>query len=105
MVGSKRKTKRKIEREGRFGRFKSRRSRRMVFVKVPGNRTVIQFRERKPKAARCANCGAVLGGVPRERPFRMKKMAKSRKRPSRIYGGYLCTRCVRKKIIEEARKK
>lgn len=105
MVGVKKKTKRKIENEGRYGRFKTRRSRRMIFVKVPGGRTVVHFKERKPKRARCAGCGAVLGGTIRERPYKMANMAKSKKRPSRVYGGYLCTKCVRKKIIEEARKK
>jgi len=103
MVGTSKKTKRKIEREGRYGRYKTRRSRRMAFVKVPGGRTVVQFKARKHKHARCAGCGAVLKGISRERPYRMKKTAKNRKKVSRIYGGYLCSRCAKKKIIEGAR--
>jgi len=85
------------------GRHKSR-SLRRVFVKTPGGRTVLHYRKRKPKNPKCRSCGAVLKGVPRERPYKMKKMTKSKKRPSRIYGGNLCSRCVRKKIIEKARK-
>jgi len=85
------------------GRYKSRTLRR-VFVKTPGSRTVLHYRKRKPKNAKCGSCGAVLKGVPRERPYKMKKMAKSKKRPSRIYGGNLCSGCARKKIIEKARK-
>ena len=103
MVGARKKTKRKIEREGRYGRFKTRRSRRMLFVKIPGSRTVVQFKERKPKPAKCASCGAVLKGIAREKKYKMQKMAKSRKKVSRAYGGYLCSRCLKKKIIKGAR--
>lgn len=103
MVGVKRKTKVRIEREGRYGRYKSRRAHRMIFVKAPGSRTVIQFRERKPGAARCAGCGAILKGVACERPYKMQKMAKSRKKVSRAYGGYLCPKCLKRKVIRGAR--
>jgi len=81
------------------GRIKSRTLRR-IKVKVPGNRSVIHYRKRKPSAAKCAGCGAVLSGVPRERPYKMKNMAKTQKRPERPYGGILCSRCMRKKIKE-----
>ena len=84
------------------GRHKSR-SLRRVFVRTPGGRTVLHYRKRKPKNAKCSNCGIVLRGVPRERPFKMKKMAKSKKRPSRPYAGVLCGKCMRALIIEKAR--
>jgi large subunit ribosomal protein L34e len=103
LVGVKKKTKARIEREGRYGRFKSRRSHRMLYVKAPGNKTVIQFRERMPKPAKCASCGAVLKGVACERPYKMQKIAKSRKKVSRAYGGYLCPRCLKRKVIRGAR--
>ena len=105
MVGTKSKGKFKIQREGRYGKFKSKKSYRQINVKVPGGRTVIQYRKRKPSKAKCASCRALLSGVPRERPFKMKNMPKTKKRPERPYGGYLCTKCARKKIIQEARKK
>ena len=84
------------------GRHKSR-SLRRVFVRTPGGRTVLHYRKRKPKNAKCSSCGIVLKGVPRERPFKMKKMAKSKKRPSRPYAGVLCSKCMRSAIIEKAR--
>jgi large subunit ribosomal protein L34e len=104
MVGKKAKTKRKIEREGRYGRYKSRKSYRLVYVKVPGGRTVVQYKNKKPKTAKCAGCGAKLPGTLRERPYKMKNLSKSKKRPTRAYGGNLCSKCTRRKIIEEARK-
>jgi len=104
MVGTQKKTKfRKVEREGRYKRFKSRQRKKMVFTKVPGGRTVIHFKEKKPAPAKCSNCGKVLPGVARERPHKMKRMAKTRKRPERPYGGNLCSACMRKKIMESAR--
>jgi large subunit ribosomal protein L34e len=85
------------------GRTKSRTYRR-VFVKTPGGRTVMHYRKRKPGKAKCGVCGAFLPGTLRERPFKMRNIAKTKKRPERPYGGYLCSKCMRKKIIEQARK-
>ena len=104
MVGKKLKTKRKIEREGRYGRYKSRKSYRLVYVKVPGGRTVVQYRKKKPKQASCAECGAKLPGTSRERPYKMKNLPKTKKKPTRAFGGKLCSKCTRKKIIQEVRK-
>ena len=95
--------KQRIELEGRYGRYKSRRRYRQIAVKVPGGRTVVHYKEKKPKAARCAGCGVILKGVSNERKYKMRKMAKSKKKVSRKYGGYLCSRCAKKKIIEGAR--
>lgn len=94
----------RIVREGRFGRYKSRRRKKQIFVKVPGGRTVVQYREKKTAHARCAVCGAVLKGIACERHLKMKNMAKSRKTVARRYGGCLCSRCARKKIIEGVRR-
>lgn len=86
------------------GKLKSK-TYRKVTVRAPGGRTAVQYRRRKPAKAKCAECGAVLAGVPREQPHKMKKMPKSTKRPERPFGGKLCTKCARKKIISEARAK
>ena len=79
------------------------RSLRKIFRKVSGGRTRVHFKKKKPKLAKCGNCGAVLKGVPREFPFRMRKMAKTKKRPERPYGGVLCSRCMRQEIINKSR--
>lgn len=79
------------------------RSLRKVFTKVPGGAIKVHFKKRKPNAAKCGNCGAVLKGIPRALPFRMRSMAKTKKRPERPYGGVLCSRCMREKIMNKAR--
>ena len=79
------------------------RSLRKIFRKVPGGKTRVHFKKKKPKAARCGKCGAVLKGIPREFPFRMKKMPKTMKRPERPYGGNLCSKCMRLEIINKVR--
>lgn len=85
------------------GRYKSG-SLRKVFRKTPGKKTVVHYRTRKPKQAKC-KCGALLAAVPRERPHKMKTLPKTKKRPERPYGGVLCPSCMKKKIIMEARNK
>jgi len=84
------------------GRFKSRTFRR-VYVRTPGARTTLHYKKRKPKAAKCGSCGTILKGVPRERPYKMKNMLKTKKRPERPYGGVLCSKCMRRAVIEKAR--
>lgn len=79
------------------------RSLRKIFRKVPGGRTNVHFKKRKPQPALCGSCGAVLKGTPREFPFRMRSMAKTKKRPERPYGGVLCSRCMRLEIINRVR--
>jgi len=79
------------------------RSLRKVFRKVPGGRVSVQYRRKKPSAPECSNCGAVLKGVPRELPYRMRSMAKTKKRPERPFGGVLCSKCMRLEIINRVR--
>ena len=65
---------------------------------------VLRYKKKKPSKHVCAECGAVLHGVPRGRPFEVNKLAKSQKRPNRPFGGYLCPKCARKHFKDEARK-
>ena len=66
---------------------------------------VLQYKKRKPGVAKCGSCGAVLKGVARARPYKMQNMSKTKKRPTRPYAGVLCSKCLRKVMIEKARKK
>ncbi|MFH1972868.1 MAG: 50S ribosomal protein L34e [archaeon] len=75
---------------------------RKVKVKL-ATRVTTQYRKRKPSKAKCSGCGKELKGVPRERPFKMQNMAKTKKRPERPYGGNLCSKCMREKIKEGIR--
>ncbi len=79
------------------------RSLRTMHRKVSGGRTSTHYARKKPKTARCGSCGDVLKGIPRLFPFAVRNLAKTKKRPERPYGGVLCTRCMRQKIIERIR--
>jgi len=76
---------------------------RRVLRKTPGGRVSLHLKKRKPKKAHCGKCGIDLKGVPRERPYKMKHMPKTMKRPERPYGGVLCSKCSRRLFIEKAR--
>ena len=79
------------------------RSLRRVKVRTPGGRVVIHYERRKPSPARCGICGAVLSGVPRERPSKLRKLAHTERRPERPYGGVICPRCLRRGLINAVR--
>jgi len=83
--------------------YKRSRSLRRLQIKVPGGRTVMHYRKRKPKNARCGNCGATLKGIAREMPLKMRTLPKTKKRPERPYGGNLCSSCMRSLIVERIR--
>ena len=72
-------------------------------VRTPAARVVTHHKERKPKQAVCAGCGAKLKGVPRGRPADIRATSKTQRRPERPYGGVLCSTCTREKLKEAAR--
>ncbi|MBI2564864.1 50S ribosomal protein L34e [Candidatus Woesearchaeota archaeon] len=76
---------------------------RRVYVRTPGNRLVIHYKKRNPGKAKCRVCKNELHGIPRLRPFKMKNLSKTKKRPERPYGGNLCSKCMRKLIISKIR--
>jgi large subunit ribosomal protein L34e len=75
-----------------------------VKVRTPSGRIVINLRRRKPSFAECAVCGKQLHGIPRLVSAQMKKLPKTKRRPERPYGGYLCSTCSRELFREKARK-
>ena len=83
--------------------YKRSRTLRRLQVKVPGGATKAHYKERKPGNAKCGSCGGVLIGIPRERPLKMHKFPKTKKRPERPYGGNLCSKCMRSLIVEKVR--
>ena len=76
---------------------------RKIFVKTPGGRTTVHYREQKPSKAVCGNCKKLLAGMPRERPGKLVAFSKSARRPQRPYGGVLCSACMRQKFRMTAR--
>ena len=84
------------------GMFKSGRLSK-IFVKTPGAKNVLHYRQRKPSKAVCGHCKEQLAGVPRELPAKMANMPKSKKKPERPFGGNLCSACTRKVLQQKAR--
>jgi large subunit ribosomal protein L34e len=79
------------------------RSLRRVFVTTPGGENKLTHRKRKPSKAVCSNCKTELKGVANERPHKMQNIPKSKKRPERPFGGVLCSKCTRQKILKKSR--
>ncbi len=84
------------------GSLKSR-SKRRVFVKTPGGKTVRTYRLRKPGRHVCGGCGTRLPGIPHLLSSKFKNLAKTKKRPQRPYGGVLCSSCTRAEMVNKAR--
>ena len=82
----------------------SRRSKslRKVFVRVV-SKTKTTHKRRKCNIPKCGTCGKELKGMSKTFEFQIKKMPKTKKRATRPYSN-LCSACMRKKIIEGARK-
>jgi len=84
------------------GKYKSR-SKRKIFVKVPGNNIKVHYRPRKPGKAVCCVYGTPLSGVPRGNKTDIRSLPKTQRRPERPYGGVLSSRAMREKMKAKAR--
>ncbi|OIO66320.1 hypothetical protein AUJ68_01205 [Candidatus Woesearchaeota archaeon CG1_02_57_44] len=71
---------------------------RKTKVRLPGGSTETHYTPHRPKQATCGTCGAKLHGVPRALPAEIKRIAKSSLRPTRAYGGTLCSKCSREAL-------
>ena len=83
-------------------KFRSR-SLRRIQKKMPGGKTKQIYVKKKPKIHKCAECGAELKGIPRLNPTKAKNIPKTKKRPERPYGSFLCNKCAKEKFKKEAR--
>jgi len=63
----------------------------------------MKFKYGKPSKAKCAVCKTKLHGVPNRIPSEMRKLAKTQKRPERLFGGVLCHSCTQSVVKEKAR--
>lgn len=78
---------------------------RRVFVRVPSGISKLTYRKRKPSKAVCSNCGKQLHGISKGRPYQVNRQTKSKKRPERVFGGVLCSRCSKREIVNRVRGK
>ncbi len=77
---------------------KKSRSLRRIARRTPGGRNVIHLEPRKAGKAHCAQCKHTLNGI-------HNYGAKSEKKTARPFGGYLCSACMRKVFVGQARGK
>ena len=63
--------------------------------RTPGNRTVTHTKPKRTGYHECAVCHGLLHGTPRGTVVKIRKMSKSERRPTRPFGGQLCTKCSR----------
>ncbi|MCS7136437.1 MAG: 50S ribosomal protein L34e [Nitrososphaerota archaeon] len=75
------------------------RSRKRKQVRTPGGRLVTHYFEERPGTPRCGTCGKPLHGISIEKP---SKTSKSERTVSRIYGGSVCTSCVKDALMDFA---
>jgi len=71
--------------------------------KTPGGRTVTHYKSEKPSKHKCGRCHRPLPGTPNDIPSKIRKLSKSEKRPSRIYGGNLCANCLERLLRYQTR--
>ncbi|MBU1199042.1 MAG: 50S ribosomal protein L34e [Nanoarchaeota archaeon] len=83
-------------------RYRSRKLKR-VKKKVPGGATKLSYKKKTPKIHKCAECKKELKGIPRLKATKAKHVPKTKKKVSRLYGGFLCGTCARKKLKNQAR--
>ncbi|MBS3112704.1 50S ribosomal protein L34e [Candidatus Woesearchaeota archaeon] len=84
------------------GKYKTKRFRK-VFIKTPGARTIVHYRQRKVNLPKCAECKTPLKGMPKLLSSQFKNLSKSKKTTNRPYGGNLCSACMRSKLKQKAR--
>ncbi|KAL0232487.1 hypothetical protein PCE1_002828 [Barthelona sp. PCE] len=68
-------------------------------VKTPGGRLVTRYLKKKTSAPRCGFCSSKLQGIPRVHPKEMHRLSKNQRTVSRAYGGNLCHKCVRDRVL------
>jgi len=81
--------------------------RRMKKVKrkTPGGLLRFIFRRKMYSKHKCAICSGELAGVPRGKPAVIGRLTKSKRRPTRPFGGQLCSKCTRKIVALKAKLK
>jgi large subunit ribosomal protein L34e len=75
------------------------RSNKIAPVKTPGGKLVGHILAKQAHRPSCGDCGTSLNGIPARRPYQYKSLSKSSKRVTRAYGGAVCAKCVRSRIV------
>jgi len=68
-------------------------------VRTPGGRLVYQYVKKRRNVPKCGQCKDKLKGIRPTRPSERSRMSKRQKTVARTYGGVLCHKCVRERIV------
>ena len=81
--------------------------RRMKSVKkrIPSGKVKTVYRRGVYSKHKCAICSAELAGTPRGKPIKIQRLTRSKRRPTRPFGGQLCSKCTRKIVALRAKLK
>ena len=83
---------------------RSERSKKKKFRRVGKGKSKKIFVNDKPGKHHCALCKGLLHGVPHGKNSSLvKKLAKTKRRPSALFAGILCTKCRSKVAVEAAK--
>ena len=79
------------------------RSLKKIRKRLPGGASIIHYIRKRPKRAACAKCKKPLHGVSSGLTSKVRSLAKSKKRPTRPYGGKLCSKCTKEEMKSKIR--
>eukprot|EP00616_Rhizochromulina_sp_CCMP1243_P002775 CAMPEP_0118967238 /NCGR_PEP_ID=MMETSP1173-20130426/4657_1 /TAXON_ID=1034831 /ORGANISM="Rhizochromulina marina cf, Strain CCMP1243" /LENGTH=113 /DNA_ID=CAMNT_0006916175 /DNA_START=42 /DNA_END=383 /DNA_ORIENTATION=- len=74
-------------------------SNRTKAVKTPGGKVVFHIVKKRSKGPRCGETGAQLHGIKQLRSKQYKNVHKRERTVARAYGGVLCGKAVRNRIL------
>ncbi|CAK9300146.1 unnamed protein product [Gordionus sp. m RMFG-2023] len=74
-------------------------SNRKKIVKTPGGKLRFHYQKKPGSLPKCGDCKLKLKGISAARPKELKSLSKRHKTVTRAYGGSLCPKCVRLRII------
>ncbi|KAJ8679946.1 hypothetical protein QAD02_015733 [Eretmocerus hayati] len=68
-------------------------------VRTPGGKLVFQYLKKNKKVPKCGQCKEKLRGIIPARPMERTRMCRRKKTVKRVYGGVLCHKCVKERIV------
>ncbi|BES94508.1 unnamed protein product [Nesidiocoris tenuis] len=74
-------------------------SNRRRVVRTPGGRLVYHYLKKPKRIPRCGQCKDKLRGIIPARPAERARITKRKQTVKRAYGGVLCHKCVKERII------
>ena len=75
------------------------RSNKIKVIRTPGGELRAQYRPKRAKGPSCGGCGGKINGIPALRPKQYSQVAQRKRTVSRAYGGAMCAKCVRARIV------